>query len=391
MTIHLYAEHLVHIRALSIQASLCTVSNQATRATLSADGSALSLAHEGEVATICLPVRVHVPGAHNDVPLTMPSAPTKDLSFRVSLPNKSHSTGLLTDTSLESRNVVPWSAPSMTADTAIACRGCRSEVVSRGQIRAWKDLPSENWAEMMDFWHCHRPDVPHDCDHKVAVKGYGADSKLALQSGVGMVDPTDFVLVSEDCSNLKVSSSASSTSADDQLLCCNCDTCIGHVHFSTGGYKLRKAYTSLSTAVEAPFVSYESEKWLACQLLTSMETQGVRKFTIRSHRNTELALKAWIFTPDINVSSSAASDDRPVRALKLLSSECTAYTEQTGALNRQTMSEGELELRETEMRSLRDLLVKSSSLLPESARKFQSWNVSLLRRFTDADIAFEGA
>ena len=202
MTIHLYAEHLVNIRTLSIQASLSTVCNKATRATLSADGSALTLAHEGEVAVIHLPIKV--PGGHNDATLTIPAAPTKDLGFRVSLQDKSSSNGLLTDASLEHDNVVPWPAPAMTAETAIACKACNTELVNRGQVRVWKDLPSENWAEMMDFWHCHRPDVPHDHDHKTPLKGYSATSKLALQSGVGMVDPTDFVLIPEDCSNIKV-------------------------------------------------------------------------------------------------------------------------------------------------------------------------------------------
>ncbi|RMY65808.1 hypothetical protein D0862_15247, partial [Hortaea werneckii] len=78
--IHLYAEHLQNIRTLSIQASLATFSNTETKATLSADGSQLSLSHEGETATIQLPITV--PGGHNDATLIIPSAPSKELTFR---------------------------------------------------------------------------------------------------------------------------------------------------------------------------------------------------------------------------------------------------------------------------------------------------------------------
>ncbi|KAK4637702.1 hypothetical protein CLAFUR0_01750 [Fulvia fulva] len=387
MTIHLYAEHLVNIRTLSIQASLSTVSNTATRATLSADGSALTLAHEGEVATINLPVAV--PGGHNDATLAIPAAPTNDLSFRVSLQDKSAGNGLLAHANHESGIVVPWSAPSMTAASAIACQSCNTEIVSQGQVKVWKDLPSENWAEMMDFWHCHRPDVPHDRDRKTPIKGYSADSKLTIQSGVGMVDPTDFVFMPEDCSNLKTSPSPGTHSADEYLTCSTCNTAIGHVHSSTGGYKLRKAYLSVSTAPGAPFTSYDPEKWLACRLLSSMDSQGVRKFIIQSHHHDEPALKAWIFTPDIDVSSSAAQSPRPLRALKVLWMKCTASSAPTSALNRQTLSEGELELHETEMNLLWKVLVKSSMLFPEGGRKFQDWNVALLHRFTSADVGLE--
>lgn len=206
MTIHLYAEHLVNIRTLSIQASLSTVSNQQTNATLSADGSSLALSHEGEVARIQLPIRV--PGGHNDATLTIPAAPTRDLSFRVSLQEKPGANGLLTNGSLEDTHVVPWSATALTSDTEIVCKACSAVILPRGQVKVWKDLPSENWAEMMDFWHCHRPDVPHDHDHSMPQKGYSADSRLALEPGVGMVDPVDFVLAAESCENLTVGSAS---------------------------------------------------------------------------------------------------------------------------------------------------------------------------------------
>lgn len=202
MTIHLYAEHLINIRSLSLQASLSTVSNKETRATLSADGSTLTLAHEGEVATIKLPIAV--PGTHNNATLTIPAAPTKDLSFRISLSEKPGAGGLLTSGNFEDTNVVPWTAPSLTPETELACRNCQEILAERGKIKVWKDLPSENWAEMMDFWHCHRPDVPRDDDHSAPSRGYSAGSRLALELGVGMVDPVDFILAAEDCQNVEV-------------------------------------------------------------------------------------------------------------------------------------------------------------------------------------------
>jgi hypothetical protein len=79
----------------------------------------------------------------------------------------------------------------------------------------WKDLPSENWAEMMDFWHCNKPDIhePNESSAReshldgagsVASKGYGADTKFAARITVGFVDITTFLLTNSDCSNLQV-------------------------------------------------------------------------------------------------------------------------------------------------------------------------------------------
>lgn len=202
MCIHLYAEHLVNIRTLSIQASLSTATNQETRAVLSAEGTKLSLSHEGETATIELPIRV--PGGQSKATFVLPPVATKEISFRISLEEKPGSNFLRGSNEQETDDIVPWTATSLTADTEIRCKSCNAVITSRGKVQLWKDLPSENWAEMMDFWHCHRPDVPQNHDHKTPVKGYSADSRLVIQPGVGMIDPVDFVLAVEDCENLTV-------------------------------------------------------------------------------------------------------------------------------------------------------------------------------------------
>ncbi|CAK4028225.1 Hypothetical predicted protein [Lecanosticta acicola] len=384
MTIHLYAEHLMNIRSLSLQASLSTVSNKETRATLSADGSTLTLAHEGEVATIKLPISL--PGGHNDATLTIPAAPTKDLSFRVSLSEKPGTNGLPTSGTLEDTNVVPWTAPSLTPDTEIACRTCGATIVERSRVKVWKDLPSENWAEMMDFWHCHRPNVPHDDDHSLPRKGYSADSRLALEPGVGMIDPVDFILTAADCSNVAIFTPSSNTTVNvDSIQCTSCSTPIGRIHSSSEGYKIRKLHLSVSTARDCAMASFDIQRWLACHLLSSMESQGVRKFTIQKINGGELVLKLWIFTPDISISSSAAKDAEPIRCTKILWKDDIAAPSESGALNRQALAEGELELPSDEMQLLRELLAQSAALLPQSAKTFQSWNVALLQRFTRAE------
>lgn len=208
--IHLYAEHLQNIRTLSIQASLATFSNTETKATLSADGSQLSLSHEGETATIQLPITV--PGGHNDATLTIPSAPSKELTFRLSLSEKPGSNLLGERPLAGSETIVPWMSSHLSASAEISCANCQTVLIPRGAVTQWKDLPSEGWAEMMDFWHCHKPDVPHDHHHHhdahggngSAGRGIGANSQLAVERGVGLVGPLEILFAKEDTRNIKV-------------------------------------------------------------------------------------------------------------------------------------------------------------------------------------------
>lgn len=205
MAIHLYAEHLVHIGTLSIQASLITPADETTTATLSSDGRSFELTHRGNVARIELPAQIPIEWRRK--PLPFPQRPTTDLSLRISTRGPtiaSRNGSAVGDAAIQEGNTIPWSAGNLGPSVEISCRECGTTILPSGAVQTWKDLPSENWAEMMDFWHCHRPHEPHGQHDGAQKKGYSAASKLALFSGVGMVDPIDFVLFPEDCANIMV-------------------------------------------------------------------------------------------------------------------------------------------------------------------------------------------
>jgi hypothetical protein len=196
MPLHIYAEHLINIRTLTIQATLPSPSNNNTACTLSADGDILTLTHQGETASITLPVAVP---AHASTSISIPAVPSKDLSFRVRLEHD----GILQDRQ-SSETVIPWTAASLSTNVELRCKNCRAVVLPQGKIQTWKDLPSEGWAEMMEFWHCHKPNEPHNHEQQTDKKGYSAESKLAITPSVGLVNATSFILAAADCDNIKV-------------------------------------------------------------------------------------------------------------------------------------------------------------------------------------------
>jgi hypothetical protein len=193
MPIHVYTEHLLNIRTLTIQVSLPTDSDGSTA--VSADGGIFTLSHQGENKKVSLPVSI--PDAER-IKISVPSIPSKNLSFRVRLGDN------VPRDSQSSETTIPWTAASLSQQTQFQCKGCSAVVLPQGAVQIWKDLPSEGWAEMMEFWHCHKPNEPHDHEHQTDKKGYSSDSMLAITSSVGLVNATSFVLAADDCQNIKV-------------------------------------------------------------------------------------------------------------------------------------------------------------------------------------------
>lgn len=162
---------------------------------------------------------------------------------------------------------------------------------------------------------------------------------------------------------------------------------IGCVDAATQGYRLRKLHTSLSTALGLAPIIFDTDKWLACLLLDAMESQGVRKFVAyEPGLSSDQSMKVWIFSPDLNISSSVKSSTDFTKVAKVLWQDCMYSADETEKLNGFALAEGELRLSRGELDLLRSRLQQSSAILPEGAREFQEWHVGLLERFTLDDI-----
>ncbi len=108
----------------------------------------------------------------------------------------------------EPSNEGPWSAKDLCASSQLRCRACHTQLLTNEVPLEFKDLPSEHWAEMMDFWHCHRP---HDANQNQAhaeqaaeAKGYGSSSRLKAAPGVAFVDTTSIFLAEQNCIKISV-------------------------------------------------------------------------------------------------------------------------------------------------------------------------------------------
>lgn len=206
---NIYAEFLPRLGRISVVIHLPTEATHKTKVLVARDGLHLIVDHEGISTKLRLPVKTRIAGEH--LPGEVKPGLIK-MSWRLfPTPEEVQAAQHVAPDS------VPWSAADLRPGLSVTCRACDETIVPGETIKTFKDLPSENWAEMMEFWHCHKPTDTHstgpkaaDAQNKaseddLASRGYGANSIISAQEGVGFVDLMTILFSQSDCKCLMVS------------------------------------------------------------------------------------------------------------------------------------------------------------------------------------------
>lgn len=193
---------------------------------LSNSRSSITVSYHNQKLSLQLPVPVSEKSreslkARDSSPITSNSSSTpreKEYSFRLPIDRTSAS---IARAAFEEHQgpQIPWTAKDMSPQSRIRCRKCGSLFLTptgnNGFV--WKDLPSADWAEMMDLWHCHKPDTHEDDkpaneghngtsnsadDTNETVKGYGAANRVVCASGTIFVNVSSFIIAEDDCTGL---------------------------------------------------------------------------------------------------------------------------------------------------------------------------------------------
>ncbi|OCT48771.1 hypothetical protein CLCR_04815 [Cladophialophora carrionii] len=371
----LYAEALTHIRQLTLHASLQTEKNEHTKILLSSDKKIITALHDGESSSIYLPTQISGT-AH----FTFPIEKRTEISTRLQIDDVSQ-----LDSAKEDADgvEVPWSAGSLQENSSLYCNQCDACILTAAKAISWKDLPSENWAELMDFWFCHKPHENREPsgEHAAEVKGFSARSKLATSPGVGLVDIISFLLCGEDCTNveeIKNSSRAGVTT----LQCSSCQSRLGSRAEGEDSYRLYKSRLTLVREPGQPPERYAAAVFITTQLLSLIESSVSRKVVVHADSPAEAesehaGLLLWIFNPDIYYSSSKRGPTAH-RAMKVF---YQAISDPEKYLDTNGTHHDELVVPQEDFAGFKQTLEESTEILPYSARTFQDWKVGLLDRW----------
>ena len=193
----IYAEYLPNINQISVHVSLASAFGDETSVRLDSSCNALVLQHYSDEVSITLPFQVAT-NTQVQIPNFEPNSKSLSLRLQAKHVGKDVAKGAEED--------VPWSAETLSAQSDFVCRSCKNAVLV-GCLKLWRNLPSEHWAEMMDFWHCHKPnpEVGNSLVEEDNSKTYAASNKLTARNGVGLVDTLYFVVCPQDCPAFQVS------------------------------------------------------------------------------------------------------------------------------------------------------------------------------------------
>ncbi|KAG0648175.1 Ubiquitin-conjugating enzyme E2C-binding [Hyphodiscus hymeniophilus] len=381
----IYAELLNNIRQISVIAALDSPCDGSTSVELSADGQKVILHHHGHITSLKLPGQVAESSR-----LQKPASGNRELSWRLSLNDPSVRPSAENAVS----NEAPWPATDLEEEANFSCRSCGTLVLKQGVIRSWRDLPSENWAEMMDFWHCHKPDVPgsngnghneHEHDLNTS-RGYGANTKFTAQPGIGFVDLNIFLVSESDCSRVKEEYPADDAAKYPKLVCSGCKNYLGHVDYQAEGYRLYKwRLKSRNTSISEPTLS----SLITAQLQSIMLAQCSSRLVLlpmnwqpsspQTSSSPVCFLSMWILSPTIRYSTTAQDATAPGKLAMKIFWKSISATEADNLLN--GSSHEEVSLSTEAIIEIEKCLRDSASFLPPSGRKFQDWDVGLLERF----------
>lgn len=131
----------------------------------------------------------------------------------------------------------------------------------------------------------------------------------------------------------------------------------------------------MSQNADAASEKYDSAVFIAAQLLHLIESSIARRVVV--HGTAGPGLLCWIFNPDIYYSSSKRGPTVH-RAAKVFYKE---IDDALDLLDQNNNTYEELALPDEEVSQLRQTLLESAQMLPQSARTFQEWQVGLLDRY----------
>jgi len=290
----------------------------------------------------------------------------------------------------------------MLPGSPIRCRQCDQVIVQRGEIRVWKDLPSENWAEMMEFWHCHKPsshDQPQD--EALATKGYAANTAITAQSGVCLVDIISFMLFESDCSGLSFSSTTRDSAFDTSALamddaqaagflhvsCKQCKTDLGLFNVLASSVTMFKWRIMCETSSPGPAPT--SSQCLASALIATISRSGSARSLVSplmpftqdgatKPPQPQQSLYLWVFNPNVVYTSSIAPKRKT--AMKLLYQDIDVE-QGNKMIESITSNVQEIDLPTEAIQMVREALASSNLLLPGRERSFKEGSVGLLDRW----------
>lgn len=370
MIYHYYSEYLTRLKTIVLSIELADHEvplklRFITPSTIAIEEETGKPSEQGSIS-VQLPGRVSNSGVKQviDIP-----ANNKDISLKFSNCSLTEENASLVSKQGSSFSENPNFAAPWSTNQLNQCRGCRtvccaqcgSTVIGDQVIQEFKALPSENWAEMMDFWHCHKPH-----EESTSHNSSYAQSSFKPYKGTCFVADSYLMLETFD---------VEASTEKIQCICKNCSTIMGEVIDKTT-LKLWKWSIKLTPGVQNDDVPscYSASIYVYTAIAQLIDAHACYTFSLLDTETMQEQLMLWVVNPDIWVTST--SNTTPRRCMKIV----FAVTPNEKDELMQNRIPEPIKFPKRFIDTFLSDLQESQALLPANGRHFGHCNVSLLSR-----------
>ncbi|KAA8916846.1 hypothetical protein TRICI_000965 [Trichomonascus ciferrii] len=293
---------------------------------------------------------------------------TNTISFRLPAVPNERGNGVKTSSFFDSSKlIIPWSASELTGfsgDIDVKCGNCSDLLGTHSNSMNWKQLPSENWAEMMDFWHCHKPENKNETTHN---PGYAISRFVPTET-------TSFVGLSYFLFSPTLLS-GTQHQKNRHVHCNSCNTALG-VNENNDSLKLWKWNLRLENSDLVP--QYKDYVYVSTMISDLIDSHAIYTFSIKIDEDpvdSPTRLLLWIFNPDVRYTTTGCTDKKS--GFKIF------YSTDKKNIPSLMQSRGDIEpviLPVKVYESFLAHLETTSNVLPENYRWFGNWRASIAEK-----------
>lgn len=356
------AEFLPHIKVITV--CIGCEKSEVKSITTSNDGTKLLFERvTGDIVTLKLPVDT-VKGLAVDI---SKQNGTGCLSFKLpSHPKYSDVESVEKNQVMESlttRKDFPWSCAELRAlrDKGILkCCKCNHDIIDLKDVRKMNEMPSENWSEMMEYWHCDRPEISNP------------NSVESIRNRFEHFHPTDHSIIVGQCYFIiNCNDFGLVTQEDGCVHCPNCNEELGVLDKMSGNTKLWKWELQFTTSSSQSYQCFSSYLQCYSLLMDSISSTAIRFYVIMQRGNKANRILVWCFSFGLGVVLSTGPTLK--NCMKLFYKANIETLKANTTIQYDTIS-----LDTKPFASLMQQLRQSNEQLPDSQRMFKDWNVGYL-------------
>ncbi|ANZ75500.1 BA75_02346T0 [Komagataella pastoris] len=249
-----------------------------------------------------------------------------------------------------------WSATYLRTigEFSFNCGNCRAKLINKNRVSSINAMPSEMWAELMEFWHCHKPgSVISDSGLR-----YGnlkpRKGTIILGFYYVLFHPLSFETMEKE--------------DEETIACANCGFPIGVVTKNGSNWKVHNWNLLLAKPGELKLEYFPPYIYAYSILLDMINSNGTRFVRIKN-------LLIWIFGTGVTVTLAEHIYENSMKIMYM--SDEGDIVHWIEAAKQQSIEYME-DLPDLVLSDTKSVLEKTNECLPDSCKLFENWKIGFL-------------